>query len=164
MIDITLEYVNSVVAYDPFTGQFTRHRTGKLTGRLKDSGYVEIQIGDKRPRAHRLAWLMTYGEWPPGDIDHADRDKSNNRISNLRIITASQQCQNTDITPLNTSGKRGVHWDTKSGKWRARIRHANVKHCLGYYENLGDAEAAYLGAARLLHTHNPLIQCTHYSP
>lgn len=164
MIPVDRAFIETYVKYDPLTGIFTRLRTDNPTGRINKDGYIEIQLGKRRLLAHRLAWMLIHGEWPPSDIDHADRVKSNNRISNLRIITASQQCQNTDMPPLNTSGKRGVHWDTKSGKWRARIRHANVKHCLGYYENLEDAEAAYLGAARLLHTHNPLIQSHHYSP
>lgn len=57
---------------------------GKSTGYIAKRGYVVISLGRESYKAHRLAWLVTYGEWPDEDIDHVDRDKSNNKIVNLQ--------------------------------------------------------------------------------
>lgn len=152
----------SVLSYSESTGLFTRLSTNRVTGKLNKEGYVEVQVGKKRYRAHRLAWFYVYGEWPPFSLDHADRVKTNNRISNLRYLTPSQQCQNTNLSPLNKSGCKGVSFDKKTGKWRARIRANNKKYSLGAYASVEEAARAYIGAARLVHTHNPL--CDNMTP
>jgi hypothetical protein len=154
---LTHDYLESVLRYDITTGEFIRLRTSRVTGRINDDGYLEIQVGKKRFLAHRLAWFWVYGQWPDHPLDHINRVKTDNRISNLRYITASQQNQNTDLHPNNTSGYRGVFLDRRSGKWRARIRVNNVKYSLGSYPTPEEAYAAYLKAVPVYHTHNPLL-------
>lgn len=157
MTQLTSEQLKQVLTYDPVTGVFIRNSTNNVAGKNRKRGYIEIEVHKKWYRAHRLAWLYVYGEWPVQDIDHADRNKENNAISNLRYLTPSQQCQNTNMSPLNTSGYRGVHLDNNSGKWRARIRVNNVKYNLGSYDTPEEAYQAYLGAAAICHTHNPCV-------
>jgi len=151
-----IDQVNRLVTYNPDTGEFLRLSTGRVTGKLNKDGYLEIQLGKKRYLAHRIAWLCIYGEWPSHSIDHANRVKTDNRKSNLRYLTPSQQCQNTNVHPNNTSGYKGVSWDSSSGKWRARIRVNHKRFSLGFYDSAIEAYTAYLKAVPLYHTHNPV--------
>lgn len=154
MIDNTLLHTN--LSYCPSTGIFTRK--GKAVGRINKDGYLEIQLQSKRHLAHRLAWQYVYGAWPTSSIDHANRNKLDNSIANLRYLTPSQQAQNTNLHPRNVSGYRGVSWDTNVQKWRARIRVDNKKYSLGYYTTPEAAYEAYLKAVPIYHTHNPLCK------
>src|SRR3990167_1974171 len=56
---------------------------GSVAGCLDDRGYITVRIKRRAYRAHRLAWFITYGYWPK-EIDHINRDKTDNRIENLR--------------------------------------------------------------------------------
>lgn len=58
------------------------------------------------------------GEWPERDIDHINRDGLDNRWSNLRLATKSQNMRNHGLFKTNTSGMTGVHWDRCAKKWR----------------------------------------------
>ena len=71
--------------------------------------------------AHRLAWFYHYAKWPEGLVDHKDRDKSNNRIVNLREVSASLNRLNANPGLTNTSGYVGVSFDAKARKWKARV-------------------------------------------
>jgi hypothetical protein len=157
MNKLTFENLARVVSYDAKTGAFTRNKNGQKIGKINKDGYVEISVYSKRYLVHRLAWFYVYGVWPEGSLDHVDRDKTNNAIDNLRKLTPSQQAQNTNLHPLNTSGYRGVFLDKQTNRWRARIRVNNVKHSLGAFDTAEEAYAAYLLAAKKYHTHNPLV-------
>ena len=155
--NLTRDHLESILRYDIATGEFIRLRTSRPTGKINADGYIEVQVGKSRYLAHRLAWFWVYDQWPDYSLDHANRVKTDNRISNLRYITPSQQNQNTNLHPNNTSGYRGVFLDKSSGKWRSRIRVNNKKYSLGSYLTPEEAYAAYLKAVPLYHTHNPLL-------
>lgn len=135
--------------YNPSTGVFTwlvqkgKAFPGRQAGRLRESGYRSIRVNRKEVYEHRLAWFYTYGEWPPNDIDHINGVRNDNRIENLRCATRSENKQNTKMSRRNKSGVMGVHWDSTSGKWRAKIIKpgGQFKH-LGFFKNLGDAAKA----------------------
>lgn len=85
---------------------------------------------------------------PPGfEIDHIDGDGLNNRRSNLRLATRSQNFQNSRIRSTNTSGYKGVHWDKHAHKWRARIVLDGYNKNLGLFDNREEAAAMYDVAA-----------------
>lgn len=86
-------YLHKNLDYDPRTGIFTWHRTGQRAGSYKD-GYRRIKVLGKRYRAGRLAWFYCFGEWPAQQIDHIDRVKDNDRLSNLREATPVENCAN----------------------------------------------------------------------
>lgn len=66
--------------------------------------------------AHRAAWALYYGEWPSGDIDHINGDRSDNRIDNLRVVTRVQNNRNAELRHDNTTGHPGL---VRSGrKWK----------------------------------------------
>ena len=87
---ITLQRLKELVSYDPETGIFTRKesstnrvKTGSEVGWLDVStGYVRIMLDRKTYRAHRLAWYYMTGD-DVQFIDHINRDRSDNRFSNL---------------------------------------------------------------------------------
>lgn len=80
------------------------------------------------------------GDIPEGmDVDHINGNKSDNRRSNLRIVTRQQNCHNSPKRARNTSGYKGVSFDKRKNKWRARLRHEGSELFLGYFENKHDA-------------------------
>ena len=56
-------------------------------------GYKNGSIFRVPLSAHRAAWAILYGEWPD-HIDHINRNRSDNRIVNLRSVTKAQNAQN----------------------------------------------------------------------
>lgn len=111
--------------------------------------YTYIRIGDKKMRLGMHNFIM-----PPKDgyiIDHADRNKSNNRKHNLRQATASQNVMNSTLRK-NNSGITGVMLDKRRNKWRAVIKLNQKSISLGEYADKDDAikarllaEAKYFG-------------------
>jgi len=71
------------------------------------------------------------------EIDHIDRDKLNNRKSNLRYVTKQEQQINLSLAKNNTSGVTGV--DFIHNKWRARIYRKGKEHNLGLFKIKEDA-------------------------
>lgn len=142
--------------YNPKTGKFSWkvhtmayggfRAPGDEAGTVKsDSGYVFIGLDGKIYRAHRLAWYIMTGEWlkPDQDIDHINRNRADNRWSNLRKATRSENNHNTDVLRTdNRSGHRGVSWRADTKKWHARIKVNGTMHLLGDYIRKGDAIAA----------------------
>lgn len=146
---ITADELRSILHYDSLTGVFTRikpigvrHATGAVAGSAHNAGYINIGVGGKKYLAHRLAWLYVYGEWPKHHIDHINRNRSDNRICNLRDVTTQQNLSNSSNYCTNTSGRKGVYWDKRDLRFRALIVvNYKVIH-LGYFRKFEDAVAA----------------------
>lgn len=81
-------------------------------------------------------------------VDHIDRNKMNNKRSNLRVCTRNQNAQNYGIKKNNTTGVTGVYRNKKNGKWIALITENKKTHALGHYENFYDAVLARLEAEK----------------
>lgn len=75
-------------------------------------------------------------------IDHINHDTKNNRKSNLRIVTASQNNMNSSKRSDNISGVTGVSWHKGISKWRARINVDGNEIQLGYFVEFEDAVRA----------------------
>lgn len=98
---MTQQQLKEILHYNPNTGAFTWKicprksiKEGSIAGRL--SRYIQIQYKGKKYYAHRLAWLYMYGKLPKNQIDHINRDKTDNRISNLRDVTHFENQQNQE--------------------------------------------------------------------
>ena len=87
---LTAERLRELLDYNPLTGQFSwrplRPRGIQKAGTKDARGYWRICVDGVIYQAHRLAWLHVHGHWPIYEIDHRDRDPSNNRIANLRDV------------------------------------------------------------------------------
>jgi hypothetical protein len=127
-------------------------RVGNVAGhRHKGHGYIQIKINGQLHLAHRLAWLYVYGDWPAEQIDHVNRDRTDNRIANLREITQAQNCQNRSVQHNSTSGVAGVTWNKTLGKWHARIGLGGRRRHVGWFRTKAEATAARLAAEIKLH-------------
>lgn len=143
-----VDLVVSRLAYDPETGFFFWRNSGiggvtagQRAGATNNRGYRVVRIAGKQFLEHRLAWLVFYGCWPSGVIDHIDGVKTNNRISNLRDVSQQQNIWNTNLPD------RGYDI-LPSGAFRARIK-LNYKHInIGTYSSEEQARAAYLRSSR----------------
>ena len=147
---LTAERLRELIHYNPETGVF-RWKQARQGGRVganaggKDSyRHIVITIDGCTYRARRLAWLYVYGEWPAIDVDHVDRDKSNIRISNLRLATPPPKVQRRSN---NRSGVKGVTWSRRVRRWRAEIRVPNKLIFLGYFASVEEAATAFKEAA-----------------
>lgn len=144
--------------YDLETGDFHWRRTrcgprrnSTVAGCLNSqTGYINIALDLKRYQAHRLVWLYNYGVFPEGDLDHINRNRADNRLSNLREATRTQNLRNSSIRSNNTSGYKGVTWVSEKGKWRAQIFNSYKIHHLGYFDDIEKAAQAYDCKAREL--------------
>lgn len=92
--------------------------------------------------AHRVAWALHYGEWPDGQIDHINGDKADNRLDNLRVVTAQGNAKNRPLRSDNTSGHVGVYWVTETKQWMAQIKVDGRQVTIGRYKTFEDAVVA----------------------
>lgn len=143
---LTAERLREVAIYEHDTGLFRwttprrRVKVGSVAGTLSKRGYIDICIDVQVYKAHRLAWLYTYGEWPKALIDHVNGDKADNRLANLRPATKSQNgAHRTRMEPRNTSGHRNVRWLPRMRKWEVRFKHMGQPIMGGYYAELSEA-------------------------
>jgi hypothetical protein len=132
-------------------GRVRNCMTGKiLKPYLAQPGYYKVALCDqgicKTFRIHQLV-AQEFLHKPETDqrleVDHLDRNKTNNQVSNLRYATKSQNGANAMKRPIATSTYRGVCWYDKRGKWTSQITANRKKYHLGYFENEHDAARAY---------------------
>jgi hypothetical protein len=159
---LTQEELKSLSEYNPDTGVFQARqqrgtiRVGDIMGSVQVNGYRAASINSRKFYEHRLAWLYTYGYFPSGEqpfIDHVDGDRTNNRISNLRLCSNINNTQNIKMKPTNTSGFKGVTWHKKAKKWMVCIRNGELGKVeyLGLFVSEEEASVAYENRAKEIH-------------
>jgi hypothetical protein len=150
---LTPARLREILDYDADTGQFrwrpgSGHRAGRIAGCLVQSKVWVIHIGGRSYKAHQLAWLHRTGEWGRPAIDHRDGDATNNRWSNLRCATSTNNAANRRRPRNNTSGFKGVYFNRNRGTWMARIQKDGQYYFLGRFATPQEAHAAYVAAAK----------------
>ncbi len=144
-----IEELQKYLLYDKHTGIFYRkissggRKAGASAGckvPRKRNEYIVISLNSQLYYAHRLAWLYVHGEWP-NQIDHIDGDGLNNRVDNLRDVTNSENCKNTRLSILNTSGVTGVYRNKLLSKWETRIGKTGSDY-VGIFDEIWDAICA----------------------
>ena len=146
-------YLRERLDYNPLTGTLTwRHHpslpqtwlvqhAGQPAGRLHRDGYRYIKLLGRTLSAHRVAWAIATGSWPPPttQIDHINGDKADNRLSNLREATSVRR----PAQRSSASGARGVFFDPAKNRWRARARLNGTRVQLGWFRTIEEAAQAY---------------------
>jgi hypothetical protein len=124
---------------------------GQVAGGLLTDGYVSVAIDGHHYLAHRLAWLLAYGQWPNGQIDHINGARADNRLSNLRLATGAQNCRNQK-TKRSKSGLKGAAWCSTRQHYIATIRtEPGKRKTLGRFKTAEEAHEVYKAAAQLYH-------------
>jgi hypothetical protein len=123
------------------------HLNGKVAGCLQKSGYRQIKFGQVMYPAHRIMWIYHYGSIDENlQIDHINGVKDDNRIENLRLVTAQQNCFNR--SRLNA---KGYAWNKAEKKWQSSIWLNGKLKYLGLYINEQDARNVYLDNCKIYH-------------
>jgi len=108
-------------------------------------GYMVINLWSdnkfKTSRVHRLVFASFRGYYPK-IVDHKDRNKTNNKETNLRDVTYHTNSHNSGNLSTNTSGVKGVSRIKATGKWYANIKHNGETLSLGQHVVFLDAVIA----------------------
>lgn len=158
---LTQAELKSVLNYDPDTGIFTwavdrkgpGAKIGARAGSQHKHGYRTIKVNQVTYAEHHLAWLYVHGILPEY-VDHIDRDPSNNRITNIRPVSRSQNQQNRLVQSNNKIGVKGVHYNEKFDKYFTTITLNGVVQRANF-KDLGEAKAWRASKELELHTHRP---------
>jgi len=121
--------------------------------KARNTYYAEraVRVGLKRKQLqmHRFILGLDFGDKRQGD--HINMDGLDNRRANLRIATVAENLHNRGKQKNNTSGYKGVFWEKKDKKWRARIKVDGERMHLGLFHDPADAARAYDKAAKKHH-------------
>lgn len=155
--DITQSLVLDILTYDKETGIFTWNKRNpiqfkthancntwntkyakKQAGWKNKAGYVCLNLNNKTFYGHRIAWLYCFG-FIPDEIDHINGIKSDNKISNLRIVDRKENTRNFPRRKNNTSGVTGVHFLKRESIWIAYIEDSYKRIYLGRFSSKEEA-------------------------
>lgn len=157
-MEITQKILRDIFDYDPegylvwkpsLNNQFAGQRAG---GEHKDYWEIQLTRFNKKCRAHRLIFLWHHGYLPnaPLTIDHANRNKLDNRIENLREATQTQQNANKPVDPRSLTKLKGVQYDSARDRYRAVVTKDGVKYRSKRFKTPEEAHAAYIELANKL--------------
>lgn len=149
---LTLCYLRMILEYNPDTGVWnwciskgsSNRKPGDIAGYIHPKGYRIIKIDGKNYLSGRLAWFYMTGNWPFPEIDHIDRNPSNDKWSNLREASRVQQNINRDS--YNKLGVKGV--EKIGNRYRASIKINGKNVRLGSFITLDAAIEAFEQANR----------------
>ncbi len=164
---ISADYAKEALDYNPETGDLVwRERPlshfrstqawrvsrskspGRVAGRKNTGGHIQIRLNGRHYMAHRIAWLIYHGSWQELQIDHKNGIPHDNRISNLRLSTQSQNSANKKTSITSSSGVLGVNWHKASGKWVAQIKVEQRVVYLGVFHTIAEAAEARKAAEK----------------
>lgn len=151
--------LRKLLTYNPATGELlwlprgdnwwdSRYANKPAFAADDGRGYRTGTLSKRKLFAHRVIWAVVYGEWPAGDVDHINGDRSDNRLANLRAVSHVQNTRNQRQRVNNTSGISGVTWDKSKNKWQAQISVGGRLIHLGRFDNIEDAAQARRAAQR----------------
>jgi hypothetical protein len=117
-----IEVLREMLTYCPESGELRWSKTaphrwkGCIAGTPNFGGYIHIVLKGKHYYVARVCWALYYGEDPyPMEIDHINRMRADNRITNLRLATKSDNAKNRE-TPVASTGHRYISAYSRSNK------------------------------------------------
>ena len=115
---------------------------GSEPGFISSGEYKQISVDGKTYMYHHIVWLWETGRLPTSELDHIDRNKTNNSISNLRECTPTENCQNRPLRIDNKTGVNGVYLKKGRNKYQAMIRVNKKLISLGMFDTIEEATIA----------------------
>jgi hypothetical protein len=157
--ELTQAQVRRLFAYNDegfFTWRVALNKATKIGDRAgtvsaNDKGYMRVKIRGWEYAVHRLVYLWHTGESPPM-VDHADHDRQNNRIENLRAASASDNSRNATLRSDAKLKVKGVTYRQDKNKpyiAELRVNGKRVMHVSFF--TLEEAERAVMEARRVYH-------------
>jgi hypothetical protein len=150
---LTQEFLKENFRYDPNTGDFywIKHSVTKKRN-LKDpinyrdyGGYIVVTFRhggvQKTYKVHRLIWIYVHGKLT-NQIDHINGIRDDNRLCNLREVTAQQNSMNKAKMP-SIHNLTGVYHTANKKRWMAQIAFQNKRRHLGCFDTPEEASSAY---------------------
>jgi hypothetical protein len=113
---------------------YSKNINGFLKGKINNCGYSEVTLSkDGEPKTLKIHRLVALHYIPNPDnkpqVDHEDRDRSNNDISNLSWVTQSENCQNTVVYKSNKStGIKNISYEKPRNRYKYKKEINKVKH------------------------------------
>jgi hypothetical protein len=152
---------NEISEKDTFYEMALYNRTHKITGYTKfDKGDLvkvnefkwHLRTNDGYIFNNQVGMMHRFLLTPPKglQVDHVNGDRTDNRRSNLRICTGSQNKFNSNKHRDNTSGHKGVTWDKAREKWQAQIMIRGKQIYLGRFDSKIKAGERYARMATKL--------------
>ena len=161
LLDLDIDYLLECIEYNEHSGTFkwkkrplshfrfewmavnwNKRYAGTLAGAVNRAGYLCIKIDYITYRANRLAWLISNGSIPNGVIDHVNKDKLDNRISNLRDVDQRYNSSNCKLSSANKTGIPGVGFINGQDKWYVQIGYNMKRVYLGTFDDFFEAVCA----------------------
>ena len=133
------EYRDGMVFWKAKTNS-TRVKVGARAGFYQARGYRSVRLWGKVYKEHRLIWLLVYGKWPSGMIDHINCITDDNRIENLREASPSLNSRNRRAS-YNRDLPVGVYRNTKG--FKAQLTFNRVDYYFGTFTTPEEALKAY---------------------
>lgn len=171
----TPEELRQLLSYDPETGklfwksrpftmfgddeQAAKAQCAKWNSRragkeaftaISVNGYRRGRVLKVNQQAHRVIWAIVTGAWPAQDIDHINRDRTDNRFCNLREVSRSQNLSNTSANKNSTSIFIGVSKRSRDNRWIAQVKCNGTQRFLGSFDDEEAAARAYDAGALVL--------------
>jgi hypothetical protein len=160
--------LEDLLEYDPATGmlrwkrpkgermqinmhqQSRRQTKGWFQGFLDTDGYRRFAIPDGRHArtgkvrqrqlcVHYVAWYLMTGQYPVNDIDHINQNRADNRWTNLRAASRSENMRNLRVRPVSKTGYIGVSPFGKKFLAQITVNYQNIY--LGVFSTLEEAVA-----------------------
>lgn len=150
---LTKEFLHSVFSYEDGNivwkvDRLANKCKGKVAGTKDNFGHLNVTLGGIVFKVHRLVWIMHNGGPCEHDIDHINRNPSDNRIENLRKTNDISNQQNRNYRKKSRCGFRGVYFRKKYSTYQASITVNRERIYLGCYRTAIEASIAYETAAK----------------
>lgn len=145
------------LSYDEESGQliwqkrppYSRIIVGNRAGNRLRNGRSLVKLNGSLLYVHHIIWWLVYSKWPTDELDHANGDPTDNRISNLREADRFKNTQNSRYRGI--AGLKGAYPLAHGDRWFSRITANGKSIYLGIFLTEKKAHFAYCVAAAKYH-------------